>query len=93
MNPTTKKPPRPETADPSAGTAPPPPELTPEELAAVLEAHTLAQMIYGRIAATRPWLLSAPTPGSATPAPAMSDPRRSFVSPPIGGAPYFHQFR
>lgn len=33
---------------------------SPEEIHAAYECHTLAQMLYGQIAANRPWLLQTP---------------------------------
>jgi hypothetical protein len=36
------------------------PEPSAEEVQAAYQCHTLAQILYGRIAATHPWLLQAP---------------------------------
>ena len=43
-----------------------------EELQAAYQCHTLAQILYGHIAMTCPWVVQAPTPGAVQPTAGMS---------------------
>jgi hypothetical protein len=58
------------------------PEPSAEEVQAAYQCHTLAQILYGRIAATHPWLLEAPRapswPMGAIPVPPWMRPRPCF---------------
>jgi len=83
--------PKPEKNEKSARRAPSG-SIDPKQQLVAREAHTLAQMVYGQLAMTRPWILAGPTPWGASASPSATDLRR-FGSPPVGGAPYFHQFR
>jgi hypothetical protein len=65
----------------------------PEQIAIAREVHTLAQMVYGQLAVTQPWVFASPAPWGPTGASAMAFPQGRSWSPPMGGAPHFHQFR
>ena len=56
----------------------------PEDLRVAYEVHTLAQLLYGELAATHPWLVQPPVP---TPMAAPQDPYAVWPTPAVGTWP------
>jgi len=61
---------------------------SPDDLRAVYEVHTLAQMLYGHLAMTHPWLGAQPMSYGYEPFRGSYDPRMSQAWPVSWGYPY-----
>jgi len=75
----------------SAGKQPPPASFdapSPDDLRAVYEVHTLAQMLYGHLATTHPWLGAQPMGYGSEPFGRPFDPRTTHEWPVSWGYPY-----